>query len=197
MGLFSRSHRQSDAAGGNFNYIAQTLATQYTILTNSDYGWMLSEDERLYAVALINAAPSIRSGAIDGEEVYSAVEDSSVGLLHLETASRRWGGIAESELQRLFNLLLQLEALTFRGHSDVDDEAILDMILEQKADILATMKKTLQQSVGSPLYDQLLPAVKQLIEDRMFQYLVSTYTRISDAEEREMDLLRELREYET
>ena len=197
MGLFSRAQRQSSAAGGNFNYIAQTFATQYTILTNCDYGWDLSEDERLFALALVNTASSIRSGAINGEDIYSAVEDSTVGLLHLNDVSRRWGGYAESEYQRLFHLLLQIEALTFRGHTEVDDETILSEILDRKSEILATMKATLQQSIRSPLYDQLLPSVKQLIDDRLFQYLVSTYTRISDAEDREMDLLRKLREYET
>lgn len=197
MGLFNRSKqpdpvKQMLAAGGNFNYIAQMIATQYFILTQTDYAWMLDEDERMYAVALINASAAARSGDVSMDDLRSAAEDSFISRIHLGDYSQSHGLWVDTELERLCNLVMQIEALAFKSSTPEKEETIVESVIENKTEIVSMVKRTLQQGKNSPLYAQCLPAVTNMINDHVFRYLIECYTKIIELENREIELMQEV-----
>lgn len=197
MGLFNRSRqpdpiKQMQAAGGNFNYVAQNIATRYFILTNTNYGWMISDTQRMYAVALMDAAAAARAGDIEMSALSSAAEDAFISRIHLGEYSRAHGEWVDTEFECLCNLVLQIEALMFAAYTNVDPETIMDSIISHKAEIVSTVKRTLQQGKNGPLYEQLIQPVTNMINDHVFRYLVEAFDTIINLQNTEIELRNRL-----
>ncbi|MBO4854056.1 MAG: hypothetical protein J5482_02775 [Oscillospiraceae bacterium] len=152
-------------AGGDFGYIAQNVATIYYCICNfADENGELTEDQRIYASLLIDAAAHLKNGSIDPEELQTSVQMANAyeiggNFFCLHHVYNLFGTDAPDKYAELICATADLEVLTLSASSKIGYRAVIDQVMKNIPKIEAMVIKTIEQGVLSPLFENLRPSV--------------------------------------
>ena len=179
MGLFSafKHLKNAAAAGGNFGFIAQNVATIYYVLGELPFGKTIDDDKRLYATGILDAIVYIANGSIAEEDISDCVLCGKVGRVSLGLYYQEHRDLFDYEENRdLIGLTMQLEALIFSvSNTDVDYREIVNQVVAQKKTISDMVNRTLKEGKKSPLYQNVLFNVSNWLSDPQIVELINGY----------------------
>lgn len=168
------------AAGDNFRFIAQNIATIYYIIDNSQFGSTLNDSQKLFATALIDTYVDISKGNISIEDIVDSVYYGIAGIVYIFPYSRQNSVFDIREHKDLINVTMQLEALIFNIDTNVNPSQIIDEIFLNKDGIDDIINTTIDQGKNSPLYKNMFQKVTAMIEDIYFQQIVTSQEKFQD-----------------
>ena len=174
MGIFTfiRAAKNMIINGGNYSFIAKNIAMIYYVIENSDFGKILSEEQKLFATALCDTYEYLQSGEMSVEDIMETV------FLGTELANPTYGfyGIFEVvDNRNLINVTMALEALIFSKHSDLEYQAIVNNVIKNKEKISETINKALVLKEKCDLYNVIYDNVNIWINDKDFQKIIFMY----------------------
>lgn len=174
MGIlgFISAFRSMRAAGDNFRFVAQNIATIYYVVDHSPFGATLNNSQKLYATALIDTYAYIAKGTISMEDVAKGVSYAQAGITVLFPFHRQHGMLYCNEHSDLVHLAMQIEAMIFSVDTNLHPNQIIEAVVSHKESIAEMITQTVFQGTSSPLYKNVLKKAAVHLQDPDFQHIV-------------------------
>ncbi len=163
------------SAGGNYGYIAKNIATIYYIIEHSQNSSLFTEEQKLYATALIDCYGYLENGIFSIYDLTRAVQYSQAGIICVDLYHQMNSPFTDfSDNRDLVNLTMQLEALIFRGMG-ADAHTCVDSVISKKAKIEKMIRKTLSDAPNGEMFHKVFPFVTKSLADDAFKEMVLSY----------------------
>ena len=177
MGIFSylNALRNSLSSGGNFSYIAQNIATIYSVVNDSTFGKRLSDEQKYFATALIDTALYISNGTLSIDELADAVSYSQTKRIVLPPFERYLNIFDFRENYELLCLTMQIESMIFHVDTNVSANQIINLVIQNEEEISLVINKTLSDGFNGKLYKKMYPSICSHLDDVDFQHIVLSY----------------------
>ena len=179
MGLLDtiRQKRQLKKAGGNFAWIAQNVAAIYYAIPLTPFGKTLSEEQRLFAAGLIDAAAYLREGSLTPQDIQDAVLWGMTGTVGLGFYNRKHREMFDIEENgNLVGMTMQLEARFFElSDAKIDYHDIVDVVIMNKNIISRTIERTLAEGTRCSIFPEIMQNTTIALASPDFRQLVMSY----------------------
>jgi len=179
VGLFSKLFQLKNAAkaGGNYGFIAQNVAAIYYAIPLTPFGKTLSEDKRLFATGLIDAAAYLQNGTIAIEDIERCVQIAGSGILqagfNLITHRKMFDSEDNAEL---VDFTMQLEYIIFETEMpQMGYSAIANSIVQKKKVIVSQIRETLNEGTKSNIFHDVMIFTTGMMASPDFQSVVNSY----------------------
>ena len=179
MGLLETitQKRQLKKAGGNFAWIAQNMAAIYYAVPLTPFGKTLSEEQRLFAAGLIDAAAYLQEGSLSPQDIQDALlwgMTGNVGLGFYTVSHRDMFDFEENK--NLVGLTMQLEARFFEvSDAGIDYRDIVDVVVKEKQVIAKTIERTLAEGSRCRIFPEVMQNTTIALANPGLQQMILSY----------------------
>ena len=128
----------------NFDLIATNVGIIYEIIDESAFGHTISEDQKLFATAVMDLETYIMNGEFNYDDIQRAVLSSKIGTLTsaYSFARKTHGFMDYDEFSNLLSLVMQIELMVFECDTHIDPYLIMDELIKQKEHLRELVGKT-------------------------------------------------------
>lgn len=171
--IIKQAKVNSKAAGGNFGYIAQNVATiYYCIKEHTDLGPTLSQPQLVYASLCIDSAAYLSQGSFLLEDLSNIVCRSSTGCIGMDYMYPKRCcnplSLDKDEFDLLSCATAALEIEIFLADNNINYHAVIDAVYARYDEIASMIRRTVAQGESSPLFSSIIPTVLALCSDPSF-----------------------------
>ncbi len=151
--MFLKSIIYMICAGGNFNYVAQNVATIYNIIVNSDFAKSIDHKQLLFAVALCDLTSYYQKGLLQISDAAYAVDAALTGMLSTNSSVIQHDYTHDDSIANLLvNLTMEILLIIFILNTKQDEFHITNEILKHKESTEKTIQKELSLGTKGRLY---------------------------------------------
>lgn len=179
--ILSRESKKAQSLldrGGTFTLIAENVALYYRALCNSSFGQSLSEDEKLFAVAVMDCWPYIWQDKLPIEIIQHSIPMIKIGMIGttpywVPHSDDIWNLKGENSV--LISLIMQIEVMIFCAEMLANYREIVSMVIEMEPLISEMASCVLHEGDNYELYTFIISYVESFIQNPEFQTIMRNF----------------------
>ncbi len=158
----------------------EDLASIFYVLKESEFGKILSDEQLLFACAILHLSKFLKKGLITFSEIKNAIilgQKNVCKLGNFEQLHRNFQD-EDSIATDLIGFSMQLECLKYYIETKIPTNEIVNSIVAKKEKIIIQILKTLQRGENNNLEQTIIDNVNTMLNDTYFKNLVINYNMI-------------------